>query len=80
MKHKLCQLCATICAALFTLPLAIPGVSAAQALPTAATGDQTNMGMIIGLSIAGGVALLAIVIFIIIGATKKKKRKYTPRH
>ena len=62
----------------------VPGVSAASAdaVYNVMTGDQTNWPMIIGISIAAGVAVIAITVAIIIAIVSKGKnnKDYKPKH
>ncbi|MBS5344488.1 MAG: hypothetical protein KHX91_08035 [Clostridium sp.] len=84
MKKKICKPCYAICALFFALPFMVPGVSAASidAIHNVMTGDQTNWPMIIGVSIAAGVAAIAIIIAIIIAIVSKAKKNngYKPKH
>ena len=72
MKKKICKPCYAISALFFALPFMVPGVSAASAdaVYNIMTGDQTNWPMIIGISIAAGVAAIAIIVAVIIARTK----------
>ena len=60
MKKKICKPCYAISALFFALPFMVPGVSAASAdaVYNVMTGDQTNWPMIIGISVAAGVAAI----------------------
>lgn len=84
MRKRICKSCYAISAFILALPFMAPGVSAASAdaIRNVMTGDQTNMGMIIGLSIAGGVAGLIIIIAIIIAivSKKRKSKNYQAKH
>lgn len=58
------------------LPFMVPGVSAASAdaVYNVMTGDQTNWPMIIGISVAAGVAAIAIIVAITLQLYPKRKR------
>ena len=62
----------------------LPGVSAASAdaVYNVMTGDQTNWPMIIGISVAAGVAAIAIIVAIILTIVSKAKKNkgYKPKH
>ena len=81
MKKKICKPCYAI-SALF--PFMVPGVSAASAdaVYNVMTGDQTNWPMIIGISVAAGVAAIAIIVAIILTIVSKAKKNkgYKPKH
>lgn len=76
MKKKICKPCLAISSLFLALPFMVPGVSAASVDPikNVMTGDQTNMGMIIGVSVAGGIAGLVIIIAIVYAIVSKKKK------
>ena len=84
MKKKICKPCYAISALFFALPFMVPGVSdaSADAVYNVMTGDQTNWPMIIGISIAAGVAVIAITVAIIIAIVSKGKnnKDYKPKH
>lgn len=84
MKQKICKPCYAISALFFTLLFIVPSVSAASAdtFYNVMTGDQTNWPMIIGISIAAGVAAIAIIIAIILAIVSKAKKNkdYKPKH
>ena len=84
MKKKICKPCYAISALCFALPFMVPGVSAASvdAVYNVMTGDQTNWPMIIGVSIAAGVAAIAIIVAVIIAIVSKTKKNkdYKPKH
>ena len=73
MKKKICKSCYAISALFFALPFMVPGVSAASAdaVYNVMTGDQTNWPMIIGISVAAGVAAIAIIVAIILTIVSK---------
>ena len=76
MKKKICKSCYAISALFFALPFMVPGVSAASAdaVYNVMTGDQTNWPMIIGISVAAGVAAIAIIVAIILTIVSKAKK------
>ena len=84
MKKKICKPCYAISALFFALPFMVPGVSAASAdaVYNVMTGDQTNWPMIMGISVAAGVAAIAIIVAIILTIVSKAKKNkgYKPKH
>ena len=84
MKKKICKPCYAISALFFALPFMVPGVSAASAdaVYNVMTGDQTNWPMIKGISVAAGVAAIAIIVAIILTIVSKAKKNkgYKPKH
>ena len=84
MKKKICKPCYAISALCFALPFMVPGVSAASvdAVYNVMTGDQANWPMIIGVSVAAGVAAIAIIVAVIISIVSKSKKNkdYKPKH
>ncbi len=84
MKKRFCKPCLAVSALCFALPFMVPGVyaSSADAVHNIMTGDQTNWPMIIGISVAAGVAAIAIIVAIIIAAVSKSKKKneHEPKH
>ena len=84
MKKKICKPCYAISALFFALPFMISDVSAASAdtVYNVITGDQTNWPMIIGISIAAGIAAIAIIAVVIVAIVSKAKKdkKQPPKH
>ena len=80
----MCFLALLIYTLFFALPFMVPGVSAASAdaVYNVMTGDQTNWPMIIGISVAAGVAAIAIIVAIILTIVSKAKKNkgYKPKH
>lgn len=84
MKKKICKPCYAIAALFMILTCMAPGVFAASAetIQNVMTGDGTNMGMIIGISVAAGIAGLVIIGTIIFAIVSKKKKNANnpPKH
>ena len=76
MKKRLSKCVYAAIGLLVALPfLTLNAWAAPTKVHNVMTGDQTNVGMIIGVSIAGGVALLAILFWIIFAIWSKKKKE-----